>query len=79
MARYWEKILPQPIQLKHIRLCPTLDLVAVVTNEKTLEVFRFDGQRAFMWKQAATSASIVSLCWQPDGVLRSDFVAPGPR
>ncbi|KAI9726273.1 MAG: hypothetical protein M1828_001546 [Chrysothrix sp. TS-e1954] len=52
-----------------VSLCPTLELIAVVILEKQeLEVYRFSGQRAFVWKRPSSSEfEVEGLEWQPNG------------
>lgn len=62
-----EKILLHPIHSHLITYCPTMDLIAVVTDEENLDVYRINGQRAFGLKRKNTDASIDSICWEFNG------------
>ncbi|KAK7717006.1 hypothetical protein SLS57_006413 [Botryosphaeria dothidea] len=62
-----EKALPQPIHPRLISYCPTMDLVAVVSQEETLDVYRFNGQRAFGLKRKSFESKVDSICWKFNG------------
>src|SRR5215469_2309566 len=64
-----EKEFSQPINLKLTRCCPTMDLVAVITNEENLDVYRFNGQRAFGLQRKNASSTVSSICWKYNGNL----------
>lgn len=70
MAQHPEKVLPTGVAAYHlIKLCPSMDIVAVVTKPKILEAFRFDGQRAFEWKRSGTDCAITSIAWLANGTI----------
>ncbi|KAI0583717.1 Apc4 multi-domain protein [Pyrenophora tritici-repentis] len=62
-----EKILLHPIHPHLISYCPTMDLVAVVTDEENLDVYRINGQRAFGLKRKSDDVSVVELQWEFSG------------
>jgi anaphase-promoting complex subunit 4 len=62
-----EKTFAQPVRLRLTRCCPTMDLVAVVTNEEQLDVYRFNGQRAFGLQRKNSSSTVSSICWKYNG------------
>ncbi len=64
---YAEKVLAQPVLPCLLTLCPTMNLIAVATSEKQLEVFRHNGQRALAMKRPAGNAIINRIDWFPDG------------
>jgi anaphase-promoting complex subunit 4 len=64
-----EKEFAQPIRLRLTRCCPTMDLVAVITNEEQLDVYRFNGQRAFGLQRKNASSTVSSVCWKYNGNL----------
>lgn len=49
-----------------IKLCPSMDLVAVASSRQ-LDVFRFDGQRAFSRTRSDTHCMIDSVAWLANG------------
>lgn len=64
-----DKALPQPIHPHLISYCPTMDLVAVVTQEETLDVYRLNGQRAFSLKRKNLEGKVDSICWKFNGTM----------
>ncbi|KAK0658129.1 hypothetical protein DIS24_g4892 [Lasiodiplodia hormozganensis] len=62
-----EKALPQPVHPRLISYCPTMDLVAVITQEETLDVYRLNGQRAFGLKRKTFESKVDSICWKFNG------------
>lgn len=46
-----------------------MDLVAAVTAHNQLEVFRFDGQRAFGWRRGTAPLEICALQWSATGAF----------
>lgn len=62
-----EKILLHPIHPQLISYCPTMDLIALVTDEENLDVYRVNGQRAFGLKRKSEDAVVEALKWQWNG------------
>ncbi|KAJ4364769.1 hypothetical protein N0V95_000717 [Ascochyta clinopodiicola] len=62
-----EKILLHPIHAHLIAYCPTMDLIAVVTTEESLEVYRLNGQRAFGLKRKSEDVVIDMIKWEFNG------------
>ena len=62
-----EKILLQPIHAHLVTYCPTMDLIAVVTEEETVDVYRISGQRAFGLKRKSESVCVDALQWEFNG------------
>lgn len=62
-----EKILLHPIHPHLISYCPTMDLIAVVTDEENLDVYRINGQRAFGLKRKDDDLSVIALQWEFNG------------
>ena len=62
-----EKILLHPIHPHLMSYCPTMDLIAIVTDEEDLDVYRINGQRAFGLKRKNPNASVDCICWQFNG------------
>ncbi|KAL5413917.1 hypothetical protein PMIN04_009233 [Paraphaeosphaeria minitans] len=62
-----EKILLHPIHPQLISYCPTMDLIALVTDEENLDVYRINGQRAFGLKRKSEDAVVEALKWQWNG------------
>ncbi|KAL5115682.1 hypothetical protein ACEQ8H_006394 [Pleosporales sp. CAS-2024a] len=62
-----EKILLHPIHPHLFAYCPTMDLIAVVTNEENLDVYRINGQLAFSLKRKSEKETIDALQWEFNG------------
>ncbi|KAF2085557.1 hypothetical protein K490DRAFT_46593 [Saccharata proteae CBS 121410] len=62
-----EKALPHAVHAQFLSYCPTMDLVAVVTQEEQLEVYRLNGQRAFSHKRKDTDNKVKLICWKFNG------------
>jgi anaphase-promoting complex subunit 4 len=62
-----EKILLFPIHPHLIAYCPTMDLIAVVTSEENLDVYRLNGQRAFGLKRKSEEVDVDALQWEFNG------------
>ncbi|KAL6707472.1 hypothetical protein ACN47E_004042 [Coniothyrium glycines] len=62
-----EKILLHPIHPHLIAYCPTMDLIAVVTDEENLDVYRINGQRAFGLKRKSEDVTVDALQWEFNG------------
>ena len=62
-----EKILLHAIHPHLIEYCPTMDLIAVVTAEENLDVYRINGQRAFGLKRKSEDVSIDTIKWEFNG------------
>jgi anaphase-promoting complex subunit 4 len=62
-----EKALPYTIKPHPLAYCPRTDLLAVVTQDEVIEVYRIGGQRAFVVKRKSPSTVIVGLEWIRDG------------
>jgi len=58
----------QPVNLNLARCCPTMDLVAVVTSDEQLDVYRFNGQRAFGLQRKNPESKVSSVCWKYNGI-----------
>ncbi|KAF2277244.1 uncharacterized protein EI97DRAFT_500836 [Westerdykella ornata] len=62
-----EKVLLRPIHPHLLSYCPTMDLIAVVTDEENLDVYRINGQRAFGLKRKKKNVTVDSICWEFNG------------
>lgn len=62
-----EKALLTPVRPHLFACCPTMDLVAVVSQDAQLDVYRFNGQRAFGYQNANADSVISSMCWKYNG------------
>ncbi|KAL1592388.1 hypothetical protein SLS60_011467 [Paraconiothyrium brasiliense] len=62
-----EKILLHPIHPQLITYCPTMDLIALVTDEENVDVYRVNGQKAFGLKRKSEDITVETLRWQWNG------------
>ncbi|KAG9627665.1 hypothetical protein KCV04_g11363, partial [Aureobasidium melanogenum] len=62
-----EKSLSYTIKPHLLAYCPRTDLLAIVTQDEVIEVYRIGGQRAFVVKRKTPSTTIVGLEWIRDG------------
>ncbi|CAI6336371.1 unnamed protein product [Periconia digitata] len=62
-----EKILLHTIHAHLISYCPTMDLIAIVSSEENLDVYRINGQRAFGLKRKSEDVHVMTVCWQWNG------------
>jgi anaphase-promoting complex subunit 4 len=62
-----EKILLHPIHPHLIAYCPSMDLVAIVTDEENLDVYRINGQRAFGLKRKSEDVTVDAIQWEFNG------------
>lgn len=73
-----DKHLARALSAGHVSLCPTLDLVAIITSPSVIEVFRFSGHRAFGTK-VNNDAQITAQAWRPDGLELAVFWNDGSK
>lgn len=62
-----EKILLHPVHANLISYCPTMDLIALVTDEENLDVYRINGQRAFGVKRKRGDLRVDAIQWEENG------------
>lgn len=68
VRKRFEKQFAQRIKPDLVSLCPTLDLVAVATTDRQLDVFRFNGERAFGRARDGLEVSIDLFEWKWNGM-----------
>lgn len=69
-----EKFLPHQIRGDLLTCCPTMDLIATASKDDKVDVFRFNGQRAFgTQRRAGDEASVVKLAWKYNGMYVISF------
>lgn len=64
-----EKVLAQAIKPGLLAYCPTMDLVAVGTQDEQVSVFRLNGQRVFGVGPHTNDSKAIRLMWKPNGQL----------
>ena len=63
------KTFAHEIRPELVRCCPTMDLIAYVSLDERVEVFRFGGQRAFVCHRKEAHIQVLSLCWKYNGII----------
>jgi anaphase-promoting complex subunit 4 len=67
-----EKAVPHPVHRSTFCYCPTMDLLALATEEEQVLVYRLNGQRVFSVAHRGSGRKICQLEWKPDG-MRAAF------
>ena len=62
-----EKALHQPADPNLITYCPSMDLVALVTTDQQVFIYRLNGQRVYGATQKAGKLRVESIRWKPNG------------
>jgi anaphase-promoting complex subunit 4 len=62
-----EKALQQKCKPETLSYCPSMDLMALATEDEQLQVFRLNGQRVFGASYTASNVQISRLRWKPNG------------
>jgi anaphase-promoting complex subunit 4 len=63
-----EKALQQRCKAQTLSYCPSMDLVALVTEDEQLQVFRLNGQRVFGASYTSSNLQISHLQWKQNGM-----------
>ena len=71
LLQHSDNVLPQAVHPHLIACCPTMDLVAFVTLEEHVHVYRFGGQRVFAYSKKENFGKVVGLGWKFNGRFRS--------
>ena len=76
MTQIAEKVLTLKCRLGKgmVSYCPTMDLVAVTTEDEAVHVFRFNGQKVFGGEFGKDK--VRGLAWRADGQLVMNFRFP---
>ncbi|KAI9852491.1 MAG: hypothetical protein M1838_000585 [Thelocarpon superellum] len=64
-----EKVVQQPVRPGLMTYCPTMDLLAVATDEERVYVYRLNGQRVLGLGNKGQTVAIRRLRWKPNGQL----------
>ena len=62
-----EKVIQPAINPKHLAYCPTMDLIALVTLDEQVHIYRLNGQRVFGVSGKHSAGSVSSIQWKPNG------------
>jgi len=63
-----EKTLRHAVDPNLISYCPSMDLVALVTTEQQVSIYRMNGQRVYGASQTGGDLRVESLQWKPNGL-----------
>lgn len=66
-----EKTLQQSALPEHLAYCPTMDLIALATNEDRVYVYRLNGQRVVGLSNKSIGVKVKKLRWKPNGMFRN--------
>ena len=62
-----ERAVPLPARRDMLAYCPTMDLLALATDEERVYVYRLNGQRVLGLGNKKAGLQIRRLQWKPDG------------
>lgn len=62
-----EKALHHAAYADLITYCPSMDLVALVTTDQQVFIYRLNGQRVYGATQKAGKLTVESIRWKPNG------------
>jgi anaphase-promoting complex subunit 4 len=62
-----KKTIPEVYKAGSLAYCPTMDLVALVTENRNLHVFRLNGQRVFGASYEDSDFDVAWVKWKPNG------------
>lgn len=62
-----EKTLPHVADPKLIAYCPSMDLIALGTNDQQVLIYRLNGQRVYGTTQKPGTSRVESIQWKPNG------------
>lgn len=62
-----EKTLHHTADPALVTYCPTMDLVALVTTDQQVLIYRLNGQRVYGAAQKAGKLQVASIRWKPNG------------
>jgi anaphase-promoting complex subunit 4 len=65
-----EKTLHHYAEPKLIDYCPSMDLVALVTTDQQVLIYRLNGQRVYGALQKAGNLKVESIKWKPNGLQK---------
>jgi hypothetical protein len=63
-----EKTLQHAVDPRLISYCPSMDLVALVTTDQQVFIYRMNGQRVYSTLQRAGDLRVESIQWKPNGL-----------
>ena len=73
-----EKIVQQGIDPELAAYCPTMDLIALLTIERQIHVFRLNGQKVFGVSSRKDREKVNQIRWKPNGNGNKHYPAQNP-
>lgn len=70
-----EKTVQQPVKASTFAYCPTLDLLALATNEEKVYIYRLNGQRVVGTGSKKPGLQVRQIHWKPNGAVRLSGIA----
>ena len=71
LPKWSEKIFPHHFRESLLAYCPTMGLIAVVTLEENIEIYRVaNGQYAFGLKRINPNLGVDAICWKYNGKVQ---------
>jgi anaphase-promoting complex subunit 4 len=64
-----EKTLHHAADPNLIKYCPSMDLVALVTTDQQVFIYRLNGQRVYGASQKSIDLIVESIQWKPNGMI----------
>lgn len=68
-----EKVLPRPIHAELIAYEPWTDLIATVSGDQDVDIYRFGGQRVMTKKSNRKNSRVTALAWDHKGLNPSSL------
>ena len=62
-----EKLVQPAINPKHLAYCPTMDLIALVSIDEHIHVYRLNGQKVFGITNKQSANKVSQIKWKPNG------------
>ena len=64
-----EKVVQPAVKPDHLAYCPTMDLIALVTTDEQIHIFRLNGQKVYRVQNRLPSNKINRIKWKANGEL----------
>ena len=65
-----DKLLSRPVKPYLLAYCPTMDLLALATQEEKVYVYRLNGERVIGAGNRKQSLGVERIQWKPNGAVR---------
>ena len=71
-----EKALHQTADPDLVTYCPSMDLIALVTTDQQVFIYRLNGQRVYGAAQKLGNLRVEKIRWKPNGSLIPHYKCP---